>query len=198
DMPEPQSELLGICTTNVERLETLIKDILDFSKLESSRLSTHFTDVLVGSLLESVVVNLGNLAEQKSIRMETEVEDGLPTIEADELRISQVLTNLVGNAVKFSNENGVIRIRATGEDGGVRLDIEDTGIGISAEDIPKLFTKFRQLDSSSTRTASGTGLGLAISKGIVEEHEGRIWVTSNPGHGSVFSVWLPGKRAAAP
>lgn len=198
EMPEPQRELLEICFTNVERLETLINDILDFSKLESSRLSTHFGSVHVGSLLGSVVVNLGKLAEQKSIGIETEVSDPLPAIEADELRISQVLTNLLGNAVKFSSENGTIRVRATVDGEGVRLDIEDTGIGISPDDIPKLFTKFRQLDSSSTRTASGTGLGLAISKGIVEEHAGRIWVTSTPGQGSVFSVWLPIEQAVRP
>ena len=194
EMPDSQRELLEICFTNVERLETLINDILDFSKLESSRLSTHFGEVFVGSLLESVVVNLGKLAEQKSIGIETEVRGAVPAIEADEFRISQVLTNLLGNAVKFSDENGTIRVRAVAEDDGVRLDIEDTGIGISSDDIPKLFTKFRQLDSSSTRTASGTGLGLAISKGIVDEHHGRIWVTSSPGSGSVFSVWLPTRQ----
>lgn len=191
EMPESQRELLEICFTNVERLETLINDILDFSKLESSRLSTHFTEVGVASLLESVVINLGKLAQQKSIAISSEVLGEVPTIEADELRISQVLTNLVGNAVKFSQEQGRIVVRATADGEGVRLDIEDSGIGIAPDDIPKLFTKFRQLDSSSTRTASGTGLGLAISKGIVDEHEGRIWVTSTPGKGSVFSVWLP-------
>ena len=194
EMPDSQRELLEICFTNVERLEALINDILDFSKLESSRLSMHFGQVFVGSLLESVVVNLGKLAAQKSVGIVTEVSDSLPAIEADDLRISQVLTNLLGNAVKFSRENGTIQARALAEGEGVRLDIEDSGIGISEEDIPKLFTKFRQLDSSSTRTASGTGLGLAISKGIVEEHNGRIWVTSTPGRGSVFSVWLPSKH----
>ncbi len=197
DMQEPQKELLDICMTNVERLETLINDILDFSKLESSRLSTHFTEVNVDFVLNSVVVNLGNLAEQKSIQIEAEIEADLPTVEADELRLSQVLTNLLGNAVKFSDHDSIIATSAMRDGEGVRIDIRDSGIGIAQEDVGKLFTKFRQLDSSSTRTAGGTGLGLAISKGIVEEHGGRIWVQSELGEGSTFSVWIPFEQAAA-
>jgi len=194
EMAESQRELLEICSTNVERLEALINDILDFSKLESSTLSTNFTKVRVGPLLQSVVVNLGNLAERKSIPIEVELDEDLPSVMADELRISQVVGNLLSNAIKFSPESGRIRVSARRDGEGIRFEIQDSGIGIAADNLPKLFTRFRQLDSSTTRSAGGTGLGLTISKGIVEEHRGRIWVESEFGQGSTFLVWIPLKQ----
>jgi signal transduction histidine kinase/DNA-binding response OmpR family regulator len=198
EIPAPQLELLQICQTNVERLETLINDILDFSKLESSRLSTHFVRAHLDSLLESVIVNLGNVAEKAGITIRIQIAPDLPAVEADELRVSQVMSNLLSNAIKFSHQGETIEVRARAEDGGVVVEIEDRGIGIAQDDLPKLFTKFRQLDSSSTRKTGGTGLGLAISKGIVEEHNGRIWVESRRGQGSCFSFWLPASHVEAP
>lgn len=197
EVGEPQMELMHICQANVERLEALINDILDFSKLESSRLSTHFVESHLGSLVETVVVNLGTLAEKKSLRLETDIAPDLPIVEADELRISQVIGNLVSNAAKFSNEGGTIRLIVRPEGDGVVVCIEDAGIGIAPDDIPKLFAKFRQLDASSTRKVGGTGLGLAICRGIVEEHHGRIWVESTLGKGSRFSFWIPMRRSVA-
>lgn len=194
ELPESQLELLRICQTNVERLEALINDILDFSKLESSQLSTNFVRTHLDSLVESVLVNLGQLAERNEVQFEKHIDPDLPAIEADELRISQVVGNLISNAVKFSQPGSTIRVRARARDEGVIVQIEDEGIGIAKEDLPKLFTKFRQLDSSSTRKAGGTGLGLAISRGIVDEHGGRIWAESEPNKGSVFSFWLPSRQ----
>ncbi len=188
-----QNELLGICRANVDRLEALIDDILDFSKLESSRLSTHFIRTSMANLLENVVVNISKQAERKRIRLVTESAPRLPEIVADELRIIQVMNNLIANAIKFSPEGTEIRIRASRPDQeeGVLVEICDHGIGIAPDDLPKLFTRFRQLDSSSTRKAGGTGLGLVISKGIIEEHGGRIWAESTPGQGSSFYFFLP-------
>ena len=110
----------------------------------------------------------------------------------------QVLNNLISNAIKFSPEGTTIRVEVAPADGGVVVGVRDQGVGIAAEDLPKLFTRFRQLDSSSTRRAGGTGLGLVISKGIIEEHGGRIWAESMPEEGSVFSFWLPGSNERAP
>lgn len=186
-----QREMIHICQANVSRLELLINDILDFSKLESSKLSTNFEPAAMSSLVESVLLHIGNLAGPKRIRLESAVRRDLPMIEIDSLRIAQVLVNLVANAIKFSPEGSTVGIEAEPEGDGLTVRIRDRGIGITPEDLPKLFTKFHQLNASTTRSAGGTGLGLVICKGIVEEHGGKIWVESTPGAGSCFSVWLP-------
>lgn len=191
EVPAPQRELLSICQANVERLELLINSILDFSKLESGRLSSSFDDVDIQSLLESAVADMRNLAARSNIEIRLETEETLPHLWADDLRIIQVVTNLLSNAIKFSQPQSEILVRAAMDRGGVRVDVVDRGIGIAPEDIPKLFLKFQQLDSSNTRKAGGTGLGLVISKGIVEEHGGSIWIASEKGKGSTFSFWLP-------
>ncbi|MEZ4652440.1 MAG: ATP-binding protein [Candidatus Eisenbacteria bacterium] len=191
EIPESQVELFDICRTNVDRLETLINDILDFSKLESSKLSTNFALCDLGSVVETVVVHLGNLAEKKALRIERDIAPDLPKVLADDLRISQVVGNLLSNAVKFSDPEGEIRVDVKRSGAGVEVGVRDQGMGIVPEDQVKLFTKFRQLDQSSTRKVGGTGLGLAICKGIIEEHHGRIWVESAPGKGSRFVFWVP-------
>jgi len=110
------------------------------------------------------------------------------------MRVAQVITNLLGNAIKFSPENGKIEIWARGSDEEITVDIKDYGRGISQRDLSRLFQRFAQLDSSTTRRAGGTGLGLVISKGIVEQHGGKIWVESTLGKGSTFSFSLPRER----
>jgi signal transduction histidine kinase/DNA-binding response OmpR family regulator len=191
-----QGELFAICEANTERLEAIVNDILDLSKLESSRLSNHLVETSLTTLVRGAVLNLGNLAGRKGCRIVTEIADDLPMVRADEMRIVQVLSNLLSNAVKFSPAAAEIVVALRSDSGGVRVEIRDPGVGIAPEDLPKLFNRFRQLDASSTRTAGGTGLGLVISKGIVEEHRGWIRAESTPGEGSVFSFWLPG--AAVP
>lgn len=114
----------------------------------------------------------------------------LPTATGDEQRIAQVLMNLVGNAIKFS-DHGAIEIRAMQEAGAVRIDVADEGPGVRPEDQARIFAEFQQGDDFMTRQKGGTGLGLSISKRIVELHGGRLWVTSTPGHGATFSFTLP-------
>jgi len=193
-LPPPQRELLSICQANTERLITLINDILDFSKLESSKLSLQFEAVDVGRLVPEAVDHIRNLAAMKGIGIDVHVEASAGTIEADPMRVAQVITNLLGNAIKFSPENGKIEIWARGSDEEITVDIKDYGRGISQRDLSRLFQRFAQLDSSTTRRAGGTGLGLVISKGIVEQHTGRIWVESTMGKGSTFSFSLPRVR----
>jgi signal transduction histidine kinase/DNA-binding response OmpR family regulator len=188
---QPQKQLLQICQANADRLEVLINDILDFSKIESSRLSHNFTETAMASLVDNVMVSIAGLAGRKRISLTREVAEDLPPLLADEMRLIQVLNNLLSNAIKFSPEGSEIHLTARRQDEGVLVSIRDQGIGIRQEDLPKLFTRFYQLNSSSTREAGGTGLGLVISKGIIEEHEGRIWAESAPGVGSCFSFWLP-------
>ena len=112
------------------------------------------------------------------------------------MRIGQVATNLIGNAIKFSPDKGRIEVFASGDSSTVTISVKDYGRGIAQRDINRLFQRFAQLDSSTTRKAGGTGLGLVISKGIVEQHGGKIWVESSLGRGSTFSFSLPRQRPA--
>jgi|GEM_PF-606752 len=195
-LPPPQKELLTICQANTERLISLINDILDFSKLESSKLSLQFESVEVGRIVPEAVEHIRNLAAIKGITIDVHMEGSAGVIEADPMRVAQVITNLLGNAIKFSPENGKIEIWARGGDEEVVVDIKDFGKGISQHDLSRLFQRFAQLDSSTTRRAGGTGLGLVISKGIVEQHGGKIWVESTLGKGSTFSFSIPRVRVA--
>jgi signal transduction histidine kinase len=113
------------------------------------------------------------------------------------MRVAQVITNLLGNAIKFSPEKGKIEVWARGTEEEVTVDIKDLGKGISQRDLSRLFQRFAQLDSSTTRKAGGTGLGLVISKGIVEQHGGKIWVESTTGMGSTFSFSIPRVRVSS-
>ncbi len=193
-LPPPQKELLSICQANTERLISLINDILDFSKLESSKLSLNIEASDVGRVVTEAVENIRNLAAQKGIEIELRVDGSTGAIEADPMRVGQVATNLLGNAIKFSPEKGRIEVFASGEDGQVTISVKDYGRGIAPRDLSRLFQRFAQLDSSTTRKAGGTGLGLVISKGIVEQHGGKIWVESALGEGSTFSFSLPRRR----
>jgi signal transduction histidine kinase/DNA-binding response OmpR family regulator len=195
-MPPPQRELLGICQANTERLITLINDILDFSKLEASKLPMTFEDTEVRPVLAEAVENIRNLAAQKGVEIEIRVDDSVGVVDADPMRLGQVVTNLVGNAIKFSPENGRVEVFASGDTREVTVSVKDYGRGIATRDQNRLFQRFAQLDSSTTRKAGGTGLGLVISKGIIEQHGGAIWVESALNQGSTFSFSLPRKRPA--
>jgi len=197
-LPAPQKELLGICQANTQRLISLINDILDFSKLESSRLSLNFERMDVGRVLVEAVENIRSLAASRGLELEVKIDPSAESVEADPMRIGQVATNLIGNAIKFSPDKGRIEVFASGDSSTVTISVKDYGRGIAQRDINRLFQRFAQLDSSTTRKAGGTGLGLVISKGIVEQHGGKIWVESALGKGSTFSFSLPRQRPAEP
>jgi signal transduction histidine kinase len=137
-----------------------------------------------------------SLASAKQLSLRTEVVGGLPYGFGDEPRLTQVLLNLVGNAIKFTDA-GEVRITAEAKNGSFVVSVSDTGPGIPDEELQRIFDKFYQVDSTSTKTKGGTGLGLAIAKEIVEMHGGRIWVESILGRGSTFSMELP-VRAEVP
>jgi signal transduction histidine kinase len=136
------------------------------------------------------------LAETKKLALKTDVAKKLPVGQGDEQRLTQVLLNLVGNAIKFTDA-GEVRVTAGAANGHFELSVSDTGPGIPAEECERIFEKFRQVDSSNTRAKGGTGLGLAIAREIVEMHGGRIWVESTLGQGSTFRVELPVRAADA-
>ncbi|MEO5988628.1 MAG: ATP-binding protein [Candidatus Eisenbacteria bacterium] len=188
---EQQVKLLSIAHANAERLLLLINDILDFSKLESASLPM----TLERQRLEPVVYQAGHnlrmLLEERRIRLDVVMDADLPDAMIDAHRIAQVLTNLLSNAIKFSSSGERIQIRASHAGSAIRVEVQDRGDGIDAKDLPKLFRKFQQIDSGSTRKVGGTGLGLVISKGIVEQHGGVIGVESTLGSGSTFWFSLP-------
>jgi signal transduction histidine kinase len=198
---EQQAKLLTIAHANAERMLLLINDILDFSKLESASLSMVLERQRLEPVIEQAAHNLRLLIEERRIRLSIEMPRDLPDATIDAHRIAQVLTNLLSNAIKFSPAGEQIHVGAEVEGESLRITVRDHGAGIAAADLPKLFRKFQQIDSSSTRRAGGTGLGLVISKGIVEQHGGRIGVDSTPGSGSAFWFTVPaalgGERRAA-
>jgi signal transduction histidine kinase len=188
---EQQVKLLSIAHANADRLLLLINDILDFSKLESASLPMSMERQHLGPVVQQAAQNLRMLLEERKIKLQIEVPDALPEGMLDAHRIAQVVTNLLSNAIKFSPPGGEVCIAATASGGVLRVTVRDHGDGIQAKDLPRLFRKFQQIDSGSTRKVGGTGLGLVISKGIVEQHGGRIGVESLPGEGSTFWFTLP-------
>ncbi len=200
EVPAKIREVLERVQSNGRHLLGLINDVLDLSKIEAGQLSLSITEYSMKEVVETVIVATEALVAEKQLAFATTIADDLPRGEGDERRITQVLLNLVGNAIKFT-ESGGIEVDATLSDGAFQVAVSDTGPGIAAEDQQAVFEEFRQLDSSSTRIKGGTGLGLAISKRIVELHGGRIWVESEPGEGSTFRFTLPvhaSARSVAP
>ena len=193
---EQQAKLLAIAHANTERLLVLINSILDFSKLEASALAMHLERHRLEPVIQQAASNLRTLLDERQIRLDLQLSAELPDLLLDPNRITQVMTNLLSNAIKFSPDNGRIELIAEPWEDGVRVSLKDYGEGISPRDLPKLFKKFSQIDSGSTRKVGGTGLGLVISKGIVEQHGGKIWVDSAPGTGSTFYFTLPGLSSA--
>ena len=197
---EQQVKLLTIAHANAERLLVLINDILDFSRLESSSLPMSLELQRVEPIVTQITQNLRTQLEERRIQLETVLSPELPDVMIDGVRIAQVLTNLMSNAIKFSPPGGRIEVTAEPWNGVVRVGVRDQGEGITPQDLPKLFRKFSQIDSSATRKAGGAGLGLVICKGIVEQHGGEIAVESTPGQGSTFYFTLPpaGATTAVP
>jgi signal transduction histidine kinase len=174
---------------NGQHLLRVVNDVLDLAKIEAGTLDLFPESVQVASLLEEIRDNNAGLLVNKSIELLVEAEPDLPTLQADPVRIKQVLNNLVSNAVKFTDQGAVI-LRACRENGWVSIAVQDSGVGIGAEDLGKLFERFQQVGSSEKRV-KGTGLGLAITRELVEMHGGTIEVQSQLGQGSTFTVRLP-------
>jgi|GEM_PF-3350729 len=183
-------EKIEIALTAAQREGKLVDDILDVSKLESERMKFEMVETDISKLINEIVKELKTDARKKGISLHVKISKGLPTINADPKRIMQVLTNLVNNAIKFT-EKGSVKVIAKRNNGCIRVCVKDTGIGIPKEAMKYLFTKFYQVDNPVTRKHGGTGLGLAISKKIVEKHGGKIGLQSAPGKGSLFYFELP-------
>ncbi len=186
-----QRESLTRVKKNADRLLGLINDLLDLSRMEAGRLNLHRSNLDLTHLIPEVVGSLRPLIETKRQRLSLDLVDPLPAVWADQNRVTQILTNLISNAHKYTLVEGSITVAARRDDGFVRVDVSDTGIGLSPEDQAQLFTKFFRAHDRSPQAGGGTGLGLVITRLLVELHGGRITVTSSPGHGSTFSFSLP-------
>jgi GAF domain-containing protein/anti-sigma regulatory factor (Ser/Thr protein kinase) len=190
---EPSEKMLGILKrleANGRHLLGLINDVLDLSKIEAGQLVLELSDYSVQDIVQTVRSTLEPLAADKKLAFKVEVAPQLPPGRGDGRRLTQVLINLVGNAIKFTDA-GEVAIKAEANNGAFSVSVRDTGPGISAADQAKLFQEFQQADNAITKKKGGTGLGLAISKRIVEMHGGKIWVESQPGQGSTFTFTLP-------
>jgi signal transduction histidine kinase len=190
---EPSEKMLGILKrleANGRHLLGLINDVLDLSKIEAGQLVLELSDYCIRDIAQTVRSTLEPLASDKKLAFKLELAPDLPPGHGDGRRLTQVLINLVGNAIKFTDA-GEVAIKAEANNGSFHVSVRDTGPGISAADQAKLFQEFQQADNAITRKKGGTGLGLAISKRIIEMHGGRIWVESQVGQGSTFTFALP-------
>ena len=190
EVPEKIRDVMARIDKSGRHLLGLINDILDLSKIEAGQLALSLADYSMKELVQTVFAAVESLAAEKKLALKVDVAADLPRGRGDERRLSQVLLNLLGNALKFT-EAGEIRVKAGLEDGQFVVSVADTGPGISASDQARIFEAFQQVDSSLTRKKGGTGLGLSIARRIVELHGGRLWVESVPGKGSTFSFTVP-------
>ena len=190
-----QREILDIAQRNIDRLARLINDVLDLQKLQSGRAKFNMQDNTINAAAETVHKTMVGTVKKNGVDFRLVLDNALPKVTFDSDKIIQVLTNLVSNAMKFT-EKGSITIATRRIENAIHVSVSDTGCGIKQEDLPKLFQQFQQLASSGSRKTGGTGLGLAISKDIVEKHGGRIWVESELGKGTTFHFLLPIKSAA--
>jgi signal transduction histidine kinase len=190
DVPEAIRDTLERVKTNGQHLLGLINDVLDLSKIEAGQLTLSLTDYSMGEIVQSVVSAVESLAAEKKLALKAMVPADLPPGRGDERRLTQVLLNLTGNAIKFTDE-GEVSIEARISDGAFVVSVSDTGPGVSEADQQTIFEEFQQADSSSTRKKGGTGLGLSISRRIVELHGGRLWMESTLGEGSTFHFTVP-------
>src|SRR5262245_44953038 len=190
DQSEKSLDALTRIRSNGKHLLGLINTVLDIAKIESGQFSLNLGEYALENVVETVRAATESLAAAKNLALTTNVAERMPLGLGDEQRLTQVLLNLVGNALKFT-DTGEVRIVAVTANGGFVVSVTDTGPGIPPEEQTRIFEEFHQVDNSNTKAKGGTGLGLAIAKQIVEMHGGRIWVESAPGKGSTFQVELP-------
>ncbi len=193
---DDQREFLLLIKHDTERLARLLNDILDISRIEAGKLQMKMEELDIKEVIRHCIGSMSPMAGVKEIRLVNEAPHGFPAISADRIKMEQILTNLLSNAIKFSPNKGEVRVAAKDGDGHITISVIDNGIGIHEKDMDmdRIFQKFYQSDSSTTRRAEGTGLGLSIVKGLVDAHGGRIWVESKYGEGSKFHFTLPKKK----
>src|SRR4030043_450028 len=199
EINENQVKFLSMAERNIDRLTNILNDLLNLSRIESGKIELKFENLALKEIIELTASSLRPHAEGKSLQIEVEIPEQLPDVCGDQEKIEQILTNLIGNAIKFTTEGGKILItselqpkdRMGGFVDMVAVSVKDTGIGIPSGHLDAIFEKFHQVEGSLQRSVSGTGLGRAITKGLVEAHQGKIRVESEVGKGSTFKFTSP-------
>ena len=190
ETPEKTLTVLKRVESNGRHLLGLINDVLDFSKIEAGQLKLALADYSMKDVVHKVYSAVEPLAAKKNLGFKVDVPPDMPAGHGDEQKLTQVLLNLVGNAIKFT-DTGEVTIKVAPANGSFSVAVHDTGPGIDPANQEKLFEEFQQADNSITKAKGGTGLGLAISRRIIEMHGGRLWVNSSPGNGAIFTFTIP-------
>jgi len=186
-----RDEFLDIIYSHSQRLINLVNDILSLSRIETREIKMNFQPVSIKEIIDNIRTLYRDKIESKKQSFQINIPSELPSVSADPERIAQAFSNLVDNAIKFTPEKGRIIVKAQEIDNFIRIDVSDTGIGIAEEHLPRIFERFYRVDKARSREMGGTGLGLAIVKHIVQAHQGKITVKSQPEKGSTFSVFFP-------
>ena len=197
-LTDKQRQYLDTIQQSGTHLLHIINDILDLSKISAEKLAITDQEVCIDTLVAACIELSRGRALGRPLTLVAEVEPGLPSLRGDELRLKQILINLLSNAIKFTPDFGTVTVRAALDaDGGIVLAVADTGIGMSAEEIPRALALFGQLDNDLTRTHEGTGIGLPIARGLTELHGGRLAIASAPGQGTTVTLHFPAERTMA-
>lgn len=192
DDPPAARRFVNSMQTEVDALTQMANELLELSRIESGQVPLSFKPVNPFGLLETAAERMKAQAGRAGLTVSIDKNDSLPSVQADGPRIEQVLVNLLHNAIKFTHPGGQVRLSAGQEGEFVRFSVQDTGVGIPADDLPRIFERFYKIDRARTKgSAGGTGLGLSIARHIVESHGGRIWAESVEGKGSTFHFTLP-------
>lgn len=187
---DEQKELLNLANRNVDRLARLINDVLDLRKLESGKMDLNFQENDINEIVKDIHDIMAPVVKSAGVNFLLELESYLPKVKCDRDKIAQVITNLVNNAIKFTEEGDII-IGTSRKENMIQVSVSDSGCGIKKEDLPKVFREFEQLGPSRDRKTGGTGLGLAISKAIIEQHKGKIFLESEYAKGTTFYFVIP-------
>jgi two-component system NtrC family sensor kinase len=190
ELDETQQEFVEGIKLSVARMITLINNLLDLGKIEAG-VGMEMKPCQLVTVINKAVESLREQARAKEMVLQFDLPPELPLVQGNQVRLDQVVSNLVGNAIKFTPEGGMVTVSAREEKSEIAVEVKDTGIGIAPEDQVHLFEKFYRVSSEETSDIKGTGLGLAIVKSIVEGHGGRVWVESEPSQGSTFGFTLP-------
>ena len=189
--PSEQQRYLRTAQRDIRALSSLIDDLFELAQLDAGGLKLNTSPASIGDLISDTLESLSAIAREQGVTMAGSAEPGVDPVMMDSAKIGRVLANLLGNALRHTPRGGTIEVRGWSEGGSVHVSVADSGPGISAEDLPHIFERFYRGEKSRSRSSGGSGLGLAISRGIVEAHGGRIWVSSTPGKGAVFTFVLP-------
>ncbi len=190
--------ILAVMERHSKRLELLVDDLLSLAQLESTNPNLQLNDIGLSELFAHVVRDWEKTCAEKRLKIVVDLAGDLPSVRADEMRLQEILYNLLDNAVKYSREGGEIHLRAEQRDGEIGFTVSDTGVGIGKDDLPRIFERFYRVDKARSRALGGTGLGLAIVKHIAQLHGGRVEAESEPGRGTTIRVILPVISSAIP